>query len=245
MENEFQIPKDTNGADGQSQSQLWKRLVDDFMSSTNHFSFDTIQNFDEHIAQSIPNYDLLATAICDLSTFFVREDTRVVDLGCSTGKLLERIPFAGEKVGIDVSTNLLPESHDNILYVRKDIRSLNTFGNCGLVLSLFTLQFIPYEDRPAVLSTIYESLVEGGAFIWAEKVQEESGELESIMNNAHWDYKRRSFSAQQILDKERDLRSMMKVNSSMRNQVMAENAGFTVGTLFWKFFNFEAWLYIK
>ena len=81
---------------------------------------------------------------------FVREDTRVVDLGCSTGKLLERIPFAGEKVGIDVSTNLLPESHDNILYVRKDIRSLNTFGNCGLVLSLSTLQFIPYEDRPAV-----------------------------------------------------------------------------------------------
>ena len=107
MDEEFQIPKDTNGAEGQSQSQLWKRLVDDFMSSTNNFSFDTIQNFDEHIAQSIPNYDLLATSICDLSTFFVREDTRVVDLGCSTGKLLERIPFSGEKVCTYINPNLL------------------------------------------------------------------------------------------------------------------------------------------
>jgi len=27
--------------------------------------------------------------------------------------------------------------------------------------------------------------------------------------------------------------------------IMAENAGFTVGTMFWKFYNFEAWLFVK
>jgi tRNA (cmo5U34)-methyltransferase len=61
------------------------------MSSTEPFSFDTINNFDEHIAQSIPNYHTLTEAICDLSTYFMTEDTQVIDLGCSTGKLLERI----------------------------------------------------------------------------------------------------------------------------------------------------------
>jgi tRNA (cmo5U34)-methyltransferase len=215
------------------------------MSSTEPFSFDTIDDFDDHIAQSIPNYHTLSEAICNLSTYFMMEDTQVIDLGCSTGKLLERLPHLGKKIGIDIADNLLPQSHGETLYVRKDLRALNNLGKSSLILSIFTLQFIPYEDRPHILSTIYESLVEGGAFIWAEKVREESGELEQVLHGAHYDFKRKAFSAEQILNKERDLRPIMKVNSSTRNQILAENAGFTVGTMFWKFFNFEAWVYIK
>jgi tRNA (cmo5U34)-methyltransferase len=242
---EFQIPKDTRDADGQSQFLLWKRLVEGYMSSTEPFSFDTIDDFDDHIAQSIPNYHTLSEAICNLSTYFIMEDTQVIDLGCSTGKLLERLPHLGKKIGIDIADNLLPESHGETLYVRKDLRALNNLGKSSLILSIFTLQFIPYEDRPHILSTIYESLVEGGAFIWAEKVREESGELDQVLHGAHYDFKRKAFTAEQILNKERDLRPIMKVNSSTRNQILAENAGFTVGTMFWKFFNFEAWVYIK
>ena len=215
------------------------------MSSTEPFSFDTINDFDDHIAQSIPNYHTLSEAICNLSTYFMMEDTQVIDLGCSTGKLLERLPHLGKKIGIDIADNLLPESHGETLYVRKDLRALNNLGKSSLILSIFTLQFIPYEDRPHILSTIYESLVEGGAFIWAEKVREESGELEQVLHGAHYDFKRKAFTAEQILNKERDLRPIMKVNSSTRNQILAENAGFTVGTMFWKFFNLEAWVYIK
>jgi tRNA (cmo5U34)-methyltransferase len=245
MDEEFQIPKDMRDVEGQSQFLLWKRLVEGYMSSTEPFSFDTIDNFDDHIAQSIPNYHTLTEAICNLSTYFMMEDTQVIDLGCSTGKLLERLPHLGKKIGIDIADNLLPQSHGETLYVRKDLRALNNLGKSSLILSIFTLQFIPYEDRPHILSAIYESLVEGGAFIWAEKVREEIGELEQVLHGAHYDFKRKAFTAEQILNKERDLRPIMKVNSSTRNQILAENAGFTVGTMFWKFFNFEAWVYVK
>ena len=209
------------------------------------FSFDTIDNFDEHIAQSIPNYHTLTEAICDLSTYFMTEDTQVTDLGCSTGKLLERLPHRGRKLGIDISENLLPQSLGETHYILRDLRALNSLSKSSLILSIFTLQFIPYEDRPNILSIVYESLIKGGAFIWAEKVREESGELEQVIHGAHYDFKRKAFSADEILNKERDLRPIMKVNTSMRNQILAENAGFTVGTMFWKFFNFEAWIYIK
>ena len=215
------------------------------MSSIEPFSFDTITNFDQHIAQSIPNYHTLTEAICDLSTYFMTDETHVIDLGCSTGKLLERLPHRGKKTGIDISENLLPESHDETLYIRKDLRAFSQFGSASLILSIFTLQFIPHEDRPSILETIYQSLVEGGAFIWAEKVREENGELEQAINGAFFDFKRKAFTPEQILNKERDLRPIMKVNSSFRNQALAENAGFTVGTMFWKFYNFEAWLYVK
>lgn len=215
------------------------------MNSSKPFSFDTIRDFDEHIAQSIPNYHLLSDSIRDISTYFFREDTTIVDLGCSTGKLLESIPSKQDKLGIDLSSNLIPDSHDNILYIPKDIRAFETYGSSSLIMSIFTLQFIPHEDRPSILKTVYDSLVQGGGFIWAEKVIEESGELERIMNGSHYDFKRKSFTASEVLDKERDIRSMMNPNSSFRNQTLAEEAGFSLGTMFWKHFNFEAWLYIK
>ena len=245
MDEEFQIPKDTNGAEEPFLSQSWKRLVEGYMSSTKPFSFDTIDDFDKHIAQSIPNYHLLTDSIKDISTFFFRTDTTIVDLGCSTGKLLESIPSNQDKLGIDLSMNLLPDSHNNILYIPKDIRAFETYGNSSLILSIFTLQFIPYEDRAGILETVYKSLIRGGGFIWAEKVVEETGDLERIMNSAHYDFKRKSFTASEILDKELDIRSMMSLNTSLENQVLAEEAGFERGTMFWKHFNFEAWLYIK
>jgi tRNA (cmo5U34)-methyltransferase len=215
------------------------------MSSTK-FSFDTITDFDDHIAKSIPNYHLLNDAVRDLSSFFTKEDFAVVDLGCSTGTLLESIPFQGTKLGIDIAGNLLPESHDEVQYVQKDLRSFRNLGKTpSLVISLFTLQFLPLADRPNILSLVYDELAEGGAFIWAEKVHEQEGELERVMNFGYYDFKGKHFTPAEIMQKEKDLRPIMQTNTSSRNMIMAENAGFTVGTMFWKFYNFEAWLFIK
>jgi hypothetical protein len=44
------------------------------MSSTEPFSFDTITDFDDHIAKSIPNYHLLNDSVRDLATFYAKED---------------------------------------------------------------------------------------------------------------------------------------------------------------------------
>jgi tRNA (cmo5U34)-methyltransferase len=240
------MPNDTNDVGEQLASPLLKRLEENFMSSTKPFSFDTIDNFDEHIAKSIPNYHLLADAIRDLSTFFVKEDYSVVDLGCSTGALLESIPFEGDKLGIDISSNLLPQSHDNVEFVNKDLRSFYNFGKTpSLILSIFTLQFLPLGDRQGILNLVYDQLAEGGAFVWAEKCYEEDGELENVFNFAYYDFKGKHFSSNEIMSKERDLRPLMKTKTAEDNLAMAVDAGFEKGACFWKFFNFEAWLFIK
>lgn len=211
------------------------------------FSFDTINNFDEHIDSSIPNYSLLVDSVLSLSKYFVDEENNVVDIGCSTGKLLEAIPHKGNKIGIDESPNLCPAPNDKAKYVCYDIReiNLNEFGKSSLILSIFTLQFIPRINRLMVLSNIYENLTIGGAFIWAEKVYGETGIEQELMNFAHYDFKRRKFTSEEILDKEQDLRELMRPNTSSENERLAQNAGFDKGIKFWKFFNFEATLYIK
>ena len=217
------------------------------MSSTKPFSFDTIEDFDDHIAKSIPNYHLLSNSICDLSTFFLKPETYLIDIGCSTGKLLKKIPFSGKKMGIDISHNLLPlnDSFSNIEFLQADIRYMNELPPASMTLSIFTLQFIPIGDRLKVLQLIYNSLEKGGAFIMAEKTFQPDGLFERVFTNAYYDFKRETFSTEEIMDKERDLRKLMTVQTSQENLDLAGQAGFISGEMFWKFYNFEAWLFVK
>jgi tRNA (cmo5U34)-methyltransferase len=209
------------------------------------FSFEKINDFDDHIASSIPNYDLLNESVLSLSKFFVVPETRVIDLGCSTGKLLKEIEHAGIKIGIDKAENLLPMDGENTLFLDGSIEDFRDFGNTSLVLSLFTLQFMPRKSRLDVLCRIHDGMIDKGAFIWAEKVYANSGVEQDLMNFAHYDFKRKNFTAEEILSKEEDLRSIMRLNTSDENERLAREAGFGKGIKFWKFFNFEATLYIK
>jgi len=215
------------------------------MNSTKTFSFNSIKNFDKHIAQSIPNYDLLFDSIVSLAPYFLYPQSAIIDLGCSTGKLLETIPYDGRKIGYDISDNLLPQSQGRTSYSLRDITGITQFVDATLILSIFTLQFIDRSKRQELLDKIYASLVDGGAFIWAEKVHADSAYWEQTLTSAHYDYKQKSFTAQEILDKERDLRTMMRLQTSKENQDMAWKAGFRNSALLWKFFNFECYVYVK
>lgn len=215
------------------------------MSSTK-FSFDTITDFDDHISKSIPNYHLLNNAIRNISTFFYRKDHSVIDLGCSTGSLLESLDFAGKRIGYDISTNLLPKSHGNISYESQDITTIDTFPvKPSLVYSIFTLQFIDFDKRQKIINTVYDNLCTGGGFIVAEKVHENFGDLEKIMTFSYYDFKQQNFTTSEIMNKEKDLRQIMQTNTSSNNIEMFMKAGFTKTSCFWKFYNFEAWLLVK
>ena len=215
------------------------------MSSINGFSFDTIQNFDDHIARSIPNYDLLVESIVSLAPYFLAPDPAIIDLGCSTGKLLEAIPFQGRKIGFDKSENLLPSSHGQTSYMLRDITKINHFVDASIVLSIFTLQFIDRSSRQSLLNKINECLVDGGAFIWAEKVHSGTSFWEHLFTSAHYDFKLKSFTAEEVLNKEQDLRTIMRPLTTEENLEMAWNAGFKKSALLWKFFNFECYVFVK
>jgi tRNA (cmo5U34)-methyltransferase len=216
--------------------------------TSGNFSFDTIQNFDQHIRNSIPNYDLLFDAVVSVSKFFSDPEATMIDVGCSTGQMLDAMPHTGLKIGVDQSANLLPMVSDgSTMFKHSDIRDFNflEYGKTCFVTSIFTLQFLPFNDRYKILVDIYQSLKAGGGFLWAEKVTCEHGDDQDLMTFAHYDFKRRSFSAEQILRKEEDLRGLMHCNTSNGNHQLARQAGFGDGLLVWKFFNFECYLYRK
>lgn len=231
---------------------------------TGKFTFaEAKEGFDNHIDKSIRGYSTLWNDILNLSQYFIEDDTCVVDIGCSTGKLLKEIAkqssnFAKAKfIGIEIEPSFYPgfdkDEEANLLsgkftptYIRDDVRNY-TFKNSSLITSIFTLQFMPQFTRDQVLESIYEGLNAGGAFIFAEKTLAECAKIQDIMTFTYYDHKRQNFTEKEILDKEKELRHMLKPVTEWDIYTDLEIAGFDVGNVecFWKNYLFGAWIAIK
>jgi tRNA (cmo5U34)-methyltransferase len=211
------------------------------MEQYNKFDFNTIQDFDEHITKSIPNYDILISSIKSISEYFFAKDTTVYDLGCSTGKLLMSLDTKCKKVGYD-NAALMPDEYG---LHHADLNADFEVKNACVVYSIFTMQFLNPEARQKYLDTIYRGLNKGGALILCEKIYQTQGRVQEILAFSHYDYKLKVFSEKEIIAKERDLRYIMKPNTLNELEQMIGYAGFETATTFWQMFNFKGILCIK
>jgi len=215
------------------------------------------EGFDNHIEHSIRGYSNLWNDILQYSEYFVEDESNVVDLGCSTGKLLKAMikqndNFASKAqyCGIEVEPDFFPgfdkdeKEFDNLKYHRGDVRNFS-FENCSLVTSIFTLQFIAEVQRSKIIKQIYDGLRYGSAFIFAEKTVSEHTKIQEIRTFTYYDYKRLHFTSDDILDKERELRHMMKPNTRSELMSMCAVAGFSKIDSFWQNHGFTSFIAIK
>jgi len=208
------------------------------------FDFNKINDFDNHIKKSIPNYDILIDSILSMSEYFVTKDTNIYDLGCSTGKLLKLIPYPNIKIGYDNST-LMPLSDLDVRFKKIDLNNKFSIENACLVFSIFTMQFLNKTSRNNYCKYVYDGLNKGGAFILCEKIYQDIGVLQEIFSFSHYDYKVKHFSEEEIIKKERDLRYSMKPNTLEQNINLLKNVGFETISTFWQTYNFIGIIAIK
>jgi tRNA (cmo5U34)-methyltransferase len=221
------------------------------------FTFATSEEgFDNHIETSVRGYNNLWGDVLSISKYFVEDNTNIVDLGCSTGKLLksmieqnkEHIPNA-KYIGIEIEEDFFnsyeedEKKYNTLKYYKEDVRKFN-FENCSLVTSIFTLQFMPPKDRENTINRIYKGLNHGGAFVFSEKTFSCDPQIQDMMTFMFYDYKRKNFTEKEILDKEVQLRHMMKPNTRTEIFDMCHRAGFSTHT-FWQNFNFIGVIALK
>ena len=230
---------------------------------TYDFSFaHSPEGFDNHIDSSIRGYSNLLEDTVSFSRYFVEDHTKVVDVGCSTGKLTKMIlgNNPNRKYAQYVGVELAGGFYDDLTERQKEIRteypwallewvrgnvSNYQFSNCSLVTSLFTLQFMPKTTRQDTINKIYNGLNEGGAFIFAEKLMCENAFFQELLTFNHYDYKRKSFTADEIMDKEIQLRDMLKPNTWSELKDMVFSAGFKDCQIFWRNHQFVGVIAIK
>jgi tRNA (cmo5U34)-methyltransferase len=92
---------------------------------------------------------------------------------------------------------------------------------------------------------VFNGLIYGGAFVFAEKVYSDNSQIQDAMTFMFYDYKRQHFSDKDILDKEKQLRHMLKPDTYNDLINMCKTAGFKTVESFWRNHNFVGFIAIK
>lgn len=216
------------------------------------FSFYNIaEDFEKHIALSIPGYDTLHSLVVQLSRYFVTPHTQVIDIGASTGELLANMKenLSGisnvEYIAVEPERKF-SESIDayNLMRLAQDFNKIDLkyFNSVSFITMLFTMQFIPFPKRMLLLRKIHSLLPPEGSLIIAEKTYADSGQLQHILDMAYYSFKAQAFDMNQIVGKARVLETIMRPITERYLVQMLHNAGFLSVTPIWRNLNFGAWI---
>lgn len=229
------------------------------------FTFATRkEGFDTHINHSIKNYEAMTDDVVAMSQYFIEDKTFYLDIGCSSGKLVERIAnkcqtFAPEATfsGVENESAFFEElrKKNRIVTGGQTIRMVTVdifdyeFPKIPMTYctSIFTLQFLPRYKRKIVLERIYDNLVIGGGFVLAEKTFAENSKIQDMMTFLYYDFKNKTFTEKDIMDKERELRHMLKPVQEVDIYDELIEVGFKPQNIecFWKSYLFGAWVAVK
>jgi len=204
------------------------------------FDDDVADQFDEHVSKSIPNYRIIQDHVAKIADWFLTEGDRpiVYDLGCATGTTIQRLLETQDRVsetnyvGIDEARPMLQRaeekigSYENVRLVEDDLTVQPSFPDATLVLSLFTLSFIPEEDRQAILDAIYRDLDRGGAVVFVEKTYPSISRFQALFREHYWDYKAQTFDDAEIRGKAATLRGQLRPLEREEYQEILIRAGF-------------------
>lgn len=230
-------------------------MIDDGQE-TLAFSFSNFaQGFDDHIRKSIRGYGGLISDCVRISEYFIENHTTALDIGCSAGTFLRQLHEYNKNrvpdvryLGVEVADSFSQYwTEPEIEWVISDIRNYTMPSDCSFITSLFSFQFIAEKERPNLFERVHKNLVPGGALVLAEKTLSPCAKLQDILTFTHYDYKRRYFSEVEILEKEKSLRSMMKLWTEAQIVQSLQKAGFREERVqcFWRNHSFTAFLALK
>ncbi|KEZ22097.1 tRNA (cmo5U34)-methyltransferase [Glaesserella parasuis] len=225
------------------------------------FTFDesVAEVFPDMIQRSVPGYSNIITAIGMLASRFVTDQSNVYDLGCSRGAGILSIRRNVEKsgvriIGVDNSEPMVErcrrhlEAYHSDIPVEilcDDIRHIE-IKNASMVVLNFTLQFLPREDRLALLRKIYHGLNPNGVLVLSEKFTFEDNTINELLIDLHHTFKRANgYSELEVSQKRTALENVMLTDSIDTHKARLKEAGFSQVDLWFQCFNFGSMITIK
>lgn len=222
------------------------------------FGGSTYKNFNNHIKKSVPLYEETHNLFISFSDFFLQDNSRVIDIGSSTGTYLINLfkKHKNTRKGIKFEgydsikkmtqyANKNKPMKNNIKFINKDIKKLN-FKNSCIVSSFYSIQFISPKNRQKILDKIYRDLNWGGAFFMVEKVRGPDARFQDMISQVYLEYKlSKGYNSDEILNKSRSLKGVLEPFSSNANLQMLKRSGFKDIFTVFKYCCFEGWVAIK
>jgi tRNA (cmo5U34)-methyltransferase len=225
------------------------------------FVFDekVVNVFPDMIRRSVPGYESIITMVGLIAGEYAQADSSIYDLGCSLGaaslSILKQLRQPSCKlVAVDNSRAMIDKCKSNldvendrakIELLCSDIQDVE-IENASVVTMNFTLQFVPPEERFALLQKIYNGLRPGGILILSEKIifandfeQDDHESLQLAFKKAN------GYSDLEISRKRTALENVLIPDTLELHQQRLKSVGFARSHQWFQCFNFISLLAIK
>lgn len=220
------------------------------------FDSEVTNVFDDMLERSIPQYGLMRELVTRIGFRYVKLNTTIVDIGCSNGNavapFVHKLAEDNDFLLLDVSEPMLEEckkrysQFGTIEIQNHDIRNGIPKTKASLVLSILTLQFTPIEYRQKIVQSVYDNLIDGGAFIVVEKVLGNTNEIDEILVDEYYRIKSENlYTQEQIQSKRKSLEGVLVPITARWNEDLLKSVGFRKVDCFWRYLNFAGWIAIK
>ncbi len=173
-------------------------------------SKDIANNFDDHVRKHLPWYDLVADAIAVIAKHYVKTDSVVYDIGCSTGNMSNQLSELlternASLIALDNSEQMAKNNQNQIII---DDAVNFEYKPFDLAICNLVLQFLSYEDQEILMQKLFKQCNKYGAIIVVDKVnnQLDSNKMHQIKRHILLNAKLKAgVSSEEILTKELSL----------------------------------------
>jgi tRNA (cmo5U34)-methyltransferase len=215
--------------------------------------------FPDMINRSVPGYATIINMIGTLAAQYVKDGSYCYDLGCSLGAATMTIHSAIDAedvriIGVDNSQAMLDRARENLAQCRGDpIIELICTDICDLAIQQasivvlnFTLQFLPADERTAILKRIHDGMLPDGLLVLSEKIVVSNETAQQLFTEMHHGFKKaQGYSSLEISQKRSALEDVLIPESLECHIDRLKAVGFSTVEVWFQCFNFISLLAIK
>ena len=225
-------------------------------TTLDHFAFDeqVAAVFPDMIQRSVPGYTALLHQLSLITTIYAQPQTTLYDLGCSLGAaslaMAQGLNQPGCRIiAVDQAPAMIARAktalaaHSTPIELIEGDINTQPIQQASIVVLNFTLQFIPVEQRLALLRNIHQGIQPGGILVLSEKIAGDTPAQDAELIALHHTYKRaNAYSDLEISQKRTALEQVLIPETCQTHEERLQAAGYQRSIRFHQHLNFVSWI---
>ena len=214
----------------------------------NSWTFETkeiAETFDAHVREQLPWYDMVTDAVVYIARNYLPEFGVVVDIGASTGNMVDKLmPLTFERMAdvvaieksismCDVLKNKYKKS-DCVVVENSDV-TRGDLPKANVYILFLTMMFIPIDKRKALMDSMRANCKQGGVIVVVDKICDHGGYFATVLKRLTMQFKlQQGAKPEDVLTKEM---SLAGVQIPLDPTILGEDA-----KLFFRMGEFAGWV---
>ena len=174
------------------------------------------ETFDAHVREQLPWYDMVTDAVVYIARNYLPEYGVVVDIGASTGNMVDKLmPLTFERIAdvvaieksismCDVLKNKYKKS-DCVVVENSDV-TRGDLPKANVYILFLTMMFIPIDKRKALMDSMRANCKQGGVIVVVDKICDHGGYFATVLKRLTMQFKlQQGAKPEDVLNKEMSL----------------------------------------